>query len=226
MHYVARMRDSTWRWAAWVVLATCASASMRASAACVEGAVELLWSYPAEGDSDVPTNAQLQLVLSAKLHGSDWDATLNGEPVTPAADGVFSLGSLAADTEYTFRIEGHQQRVSITTKVVELHFRTGSGTADAVEAPVVVGASPADKDDAALCARVDARYVCRDTVPADVREIELDAPNAVALGRRCRQCMAARLLSEAQCASGSAALLRHACGLGRRARERGDSVLH
>lgn len=183
MQYDALMRYSWLSWLVGGVLAVCASTSAPVYASCAGSAtVELLWSYPAEGDRDVPTNAQLQMVFNVTLHGSDWDATLNGEPLARSPDGVFAFGSLAADTDYTFQLEGHQPRASITTKIVELHFRTGSATADAVLAPAVVGPSSAEPRDQILstCERVDARYYCRDTAPNDVREIMLDETHAVA----------------------------------------------
>jgi len=183
MQYEALMRHS---WLSWLVggtLAVCASTSTPAYASCVgSGTVELLWSYPAEGDSDVPTNAQLQMVFNGKMYGPDWDATLNGEPIARSADGAFAFGALAADTDYTFQLEGHQPRDSITAKIVELHFRTGSAVGDAVQAPVVVGPSSAEQsgNTPSMCEGVDARYYCRDTAPNDVREITLDETNAVA----------------------------------------------
>jgi MYXO-CTERM domain-containing protein len=182
MHYDALMRYSWLSWLGGGVLAVCASQSAPVYASCVgSSTVDLLWSYPAEGDSDVPTNAQLHMVFNAKLYGTDWDATLNGEPIARSADGVFAFGPLAADTDYTFQLEGHQPRVSITTKVVELHFRTGSAVADAVQAPVVVGGESVEESDSArVCERVDSRYYCRDTAPFDIREVALDEANAVA----------------------------------------------
>lgn len=183
VQYDALMRYSWLSGLLGGVLAVCTATSAPVHASCAGSAtVELLWSYPAEGDSDVPTNAQLQLVLNAQLYGSDWDATLNGEPLARSPDGVFAFGALAPDTDYTFQLEGHQPRASVTTKVVELHFRTGSAAADAVQAPAVVGPSSAEQNDRILsmCERVDARYYCRDTAPNDVREIMLDETHAVA----------------------------------------------
>lgn len=183
MQYEALMRYSWLSWWVGGMLAVCASKSAPVYASCVGSTtVELLWSYPAEGDSDVPTNAQLQMVFNGKLYGTDWDATLNGEPIVRSADGAFAFGPLAANTDYTFRLEGHQPRDSITTKLVELHFRTGSVAADVVQAPGLVGPSGIEQSDNILstCERVDARYYCRDTAPTDVREVMLDESNAVA----------------------------------------------
>lgn len=182
VQYDAVMRFSWLSWLVGAMLAVCASTSTQAYASCVgRSTIELLWSYPAEGDSDVPTNAQLQMVFNGKLYGPDWEAMLNGAPIVRSPDGVFELGPLAADTDYTFQLEGHQPRDAIATKVVELHFRTGSAAADGVQAPVVAGpASAEESDSAAVCERVDARYYCRDTAPNDVREIMLDETHAIA----------------------------------------------
>ena len=84
----------------------------------------LAWSYPADGDTDVPTNAQVWVLFSL---GATAEVTLNGVALTKADDSPFRWGPgpLSPDTEYTLAVHLDESEGTTTTDVT-LTFTTGS----------------------------------------------------------------------------------------------------
>src|SRR5262245_31491556 len=77
------------------VLASAAGATRRAAASGAAPERDVYWSFPADGATDVPTNARL-LATS----GGNLVPTMNGEPLVPLDDGGYDLGVLAPFTTY------------------------------------------------------------------------------------------------------------------------------
>jgi hypothetical protein len=163
------MRALTRRWhSPWhtslalgaLAVAAVAFRTVPAAADCSPPAMAIVWSYPAQGDTDVPTNVDLWLQTSG------WDGPARvwlGEeavPELPLAYG-YDLGELAPHTEYKLRIEP-----TIGNPSFELRFTTGSGPAspDISVAPVAVTTSHArDYEASALCRAALNTQDCFDT---------------------------------------------------------------
>jgi hypothetical protein len=122
------------------------SGAAPAWADCPSPAPAIVWSHPAHGATDVPTNADLWILLS------DWYASprvaLGGSELRPLdLPFGYDLGELAPDTTYTLEVQdaeatGERPRFELT-------FTTGSGPAeaDADAAPGVVTASSFPEND-------------------------------------------------------------------------------
>jgi hypothetical protein len=116
----------------------------------------VVWSYPADGATGVPTDADF-LVL-----GTASSVEIDGRVIerTPT-DYAIDLGELEPSTEYTLQIgEG----VGADVAPEPITFTTGSG-AGVVELP---------KPDAATCQAIFSWQGCFDTGAPDVVEIEVD----------------------------------------------------
>jgi hypothetical protein len=114
------------------------------SAKCITPPLEPLWSYPADGAVDVPTNAVFWSLNKYAL--ANPVLTLNGVPVpsTPWGPGRarapgIPLGTLEPQHDYVIRLEFPQPTLSDggTTQPIEIAFRTGDGPAERL-APVDV----------------------------------------------------------------------------------------
>jgi hypothetical protein len=110
-----------------------------ARASCSSPAFEVLWAYPADGDVDVPVNAQLWLLTSS--WSSSEMITLNGEPVIGTMQSfgsqVIDPGLLQADTDYVLELRFFVG--STDERVVTIAFHTASEPAEAVSASQAVG---------------------------------------------------------------------------------------
>lgn len=76
------------------------AAARTAHASCQAEPYGLLWSYPANGAQEVPIDADL--FVNGQLNGLP---SLEGEPLTRLASGVYDLGVLEPETRYEVRWE-------------------------------------------------------------------------------------------------------------------------
>jgi hypothetical protein len=161
------MRSLTRRWhnpwhTSITLLAGAAVAFQTAPAAadCAPPASEVVWSYPANGDTNVPTNVDLWLQMSG------WDGPAKvwlGDEALPglALPYGYDLGELAPNTAYELRVEPLSGGVSF-----ELGFTTGSGPAspNAGVAPGAVTTSRSSSfEGSALCRAALSTQDCFDT---------------------------------------------------------------
>lgn len=146
--------------------ALCLAAAMAprtADASCAQPEAELLWSYPAGGQQDVPTNADLWLLVSG---WSELRVTLDGAELPSLAGGRGrDLGSLAPNTEHSVSIERLWSGFP-AEQPLELRFTTGPGPAPdgPPSAPgEVVATIHAERPLSALCESVLQTQDCFDT---------------------------------------------------------------
>jgi MYXO-CTERM domain-containing protein len=117
-----------------------------AHASCVEPAPLLLWSYPSEGDADVPPDAELWALTNLTAYAGRPEALLNGHPVAAASaspepaqatmeqllhgsqlrlsDVHIGQGPLAPRTDYTLTLV-YPARAERPAVRFDVHFRTG-----------------------------------------------------------------------------------------------------
>jgi len=107
----------------FLIVAVASAAPFAAEASCVPPVFDVIWSYPADGQSDVPTNAQV--VMLTTLGSWSSKATLNGVDLAEGADRYrFTTPTLAANTTHTLVVS---PRGEMSGAVKTLTFRTGSG---------------------------------------------------------------------------------------------------
>jgi hypothetical protein len=108
-----------------------------ASASCLPPEGRVLWTYPANGAVDVPTNAQLLVSDEAGRTPS-----LDGKVLPASGEGVFDLGALEPNTTYQVTWPSGFQEVGAS-----LSFTTGAGPSfeppPGVPEPVAVTRDPA-----------------------------------------------------------------------------------
>jgi len=107
-----------------IAAAAIAVVSPRAvEASCAAPELDVVWSYPADGQTDVPTNAQ-GIVLTTL--GRWAKVTLDGVELAAFGDRGyrFTTPTLSADTEHTLVVTSAH-----STREITLRFRTGSGPA-------------------------------------------------------------------------------------------------
>lgn len=129
-------------------LAVALAAPAIAQADCLTPEPDLLWSYPADGARDVPTNALFWFVSSQTSFNPELSATLNGKPLNwpESARSTWrnvsmsrvhvDPGPLAPNTAYTLVL-----RFGLGPKsgAYELHFTTGGGPGKPGEGARVIG---------------------------------------------------------------------------------------
>lgn len=93
-------------------------AGRAAHASCSGPSGRVLWTYPADGAVDVPTNTRLLVT-----DDSAGRPKLNGTQLTPDQDGTFDLGELAPNT--TYRVTWDPMREN--TEQHAISFTTGAG---------------------------------------------------------------------------------------------------
>ncbi len=150
----------------------------QAQASCVEPPLELLWSYPSDGAQEVPLNAQFWALTS--LSGAEVEATLNGVALqaTRELNALrFEPGSLTPDTDYTLHLSGP---FHATSAGLDLHFRTGSSTASAPAAPLVLGHATSSELGGTGCPDVIAAQDCFDTGQDTLLRFSPAASDAIA----------------------------------------------
>lgn len=113
------------------------AAPSNASASCVPPDPAIVWSYPAEGATDVPVDARIFLRLNT--YSRPTSITVNGMVVNWAGAGatvedMFSPGPLTPNTAYLVTTTATGPEGPVT---LELRFTTGTGMAAAVETPVL-----------------------------------------------------------------------------------------
>ena len=110
-----------------------------ATASCVGPSGRVLWTYPADGAVDVPTNTQL--LVTGDSPGSP---SLNGVQLMPRQDGTFDLGELTPHT--TYRVTWSAIRTADAGQAIS--FTTGAGpsleSAPAAPEPLDVRRNPSD----------------------------------------------------------------------------------
>jgi hypothetical protein len=138
-----------------------------ARADCAAPAPSVVWSYPANGDTGVPTNVDLWLM------DSGWGVlprvSLEGVALTPLELPFgYDLGELAPNTSYTLSIEPDPTDAANPARpiAVELTFTTGSGPipGDPAAAPMPVTTARTSGDTlSGLCQAVLDTQDCFDT---------------------------------------------------------------
>jgi hypothetical protein len=167
-------------------LALSALSPAPALAKCRTPPLEFLWSYPADGAVDVPTNAQFWA-----LTPYPWTppvASLNGVPLTvvveEGARGTAhgSLGALEPLHDYVLRLDYggvRPQEDAGAPRVVEITFRTGAGPAERLVAPPMRGHPERNELAGAQCPEVVRAQDCYDTGPNVLLTFDVSAPRAV-----------------------------------------------
>jgi len=104
-----------------------------AEASCAGPSGQVLWTYPANGAVDVPTNTRLLVTEDSAGRPS-----INGTLLAPDQDGTFDLGELAPNT--TYEVVWRPMRVGSTAQSIS--FTTGGGpsldAAPPVQEPLAV----------------------------------------------------------------------------------------
>ena len=100
-----------------------------ARAACLPPPAAIVWSSPAQGETNVPTNADLWLLITA---WSGPSRVLRGGVELPQSSlrYGYDLGELAPNTQYRLQIEASEYDDVLDTfvpKTLELSFTTGAG---------------------------------------------------------------------------------------------------
>jgi uncharacterized protein (TIGR03382 family) len=157
-------------------------------AKCVAPRAELLWSYPADGDTDVPTNAVFW-ALDTRWYAEPV-ASLNGVLLPAggeAGDAIERpLGELEPNRDYVLRLD-YRTRDDEDAPFYEIAFRTGAGRAERLRAPAVAGDqqtvesknSPWSALGSAECgAEISAQH-CFDTSPNTLIRLKADEPRAI-----------------------------------------------
>ena len=110
-----------------VVIPFLRGASARAS--CAESAPKIVWSYPADGDIDIPTNAHIFVLTSLGATTPDQQILVNGQPAAEAADGTFGLApAMQPNTAYVVTVPLAPS--SGSTGALTFGFTTGVGATD------------------------------------------------------------------------------------------------
>lgn len=177
----------------FVVTAAALPFTSPVQAKCRMPPIELLWSYPADGDVDVPTNAVFWSLN--KYWYANPTLTLNGVSVatTPREANATSapgtpLGSLAPQHDYVLRLEFPQPALAGggTAQPIEIAFRTGDGPAERLPPLGVLGdrQTPDGPNfqrafrDAECSAEIEAQD-CFDTGPNVLIHFDVEEPRAV-----------------------------------------------
>jgi hypothetical protein len=112
--------------AMWVTAVTVASVPSAASAVCAGTAAELVWSYPAAGASDVPTDARFWFIASVPVRRVDLDGRVLARfGISEHTRSGFDPGGLARDTDYVVTVIIPDQWGNDVP--VDVPFRTSSG---------------------------------------------------------------------------------------------------
>jgi hypothetical protein len=171
-----------WLCAFAVVVIASATAGV-AQASCVAPKPTVIWSYPAEGDRDVPLDAEIRVIANVTLLNV-FEATLDGNVISPSTDGAYPTEGLEPDKDYVFAIAGPKARArsEATPTLLELRFHTGNGLATEPSPPELLSstrelAMPALDP---LCEAVHSAGQCFDTPEYAYDQLELGQTDAVA----------------------------------------------
>jgi hypothetical protein len=167
----------------WLVGMAIAGSSANASADCGVPRLELLWSYPAAGERDVPVNAELWALVPW-----GWVAPvvrLDGQELTYTASqgvaGVVHLapGALQPGHDYVLELDFTRERprgVTTADGKIAIPFRTGESKAKPPSAPDVARVSAAPPGltvESSTCPQILGAQDCIDTGPFSVRYVEV-----------------------------------------------------
>jgi hypothetical protein len=126
--------------AALALAAAAVLAPRPAEAACIAPPADLVWSYPAEGEVGVPTNAVLRFVVTGTI-----TEVRAGDRVVAEGDSLdgrlgIDPGVLDPDADHRVEVVVQGWDMQSEPAVFALEFRTGSGPRDETfEAPVLQG---------------------------------------------------------------------------------------
>jgi hypothetical protein len=165
----------------------------KSHAHCEEKPAALVWSYPADHDTDIALDASVQLLTASPLEGN-WRAELNGKELTAERlrqlrlerkiedddeTQVYPLGDLDPDTEYTFQLTPEDE--GTPWPPIAISFRTGAERTPAAIAPQVLGSkvSQAFPKMTAGCVAVAIHNNCEERL-GPVRSLQVESPHAVA----------------------------------------------
>ena len=168
MHFPLTMQAIA-RFTAGAALATAAhtAAPDRAQASCVAPKPSVIWSFPAQGATDVPIDADLIMVTQGILEGVR--VRLDGEQVAAASmvPGHYDLGELEASSKHEIVIDGVDSLDGNKAFALKLTFTTGSARAagSGPERVAIVSASgrAVEPDGAAVCTSALYANTCFDT---------------------------------------------------------------
>lgn len=154
----------------------------RAHAQCLRTGTQVVWSYPAQHERDVPLDVSVQVVTSNPISDA-WRATIDGRQVRRDANGGYPLGELESASHHVFKLE--EDRAPPGTAgpplMFELSFDTGDGAASDASEPSV-GTSELttlrELDDP-LCRAVQSAGLCLDVLYA-MRAIHMQPDDAIA----------------------------------------------
>jgi hypothetical protein len=156
--------------------------SGRADAKCLGVPSTLLWSYPADGQQDVPLDATLRLFVQNSLPPAA-QVKLNGVELVLSESGGYPLAELEPSTDYEVHVTGADGQPLSGMIDFSLAFHTGTERSTTLAASPRVTDSIVDIDEPALtplCVQTFDAHGCHD-VPAWFRRIELQPdPDAVA----------------------------------------------
>lgn len=136
-----------------------------AHASCAAPPPKVLWTYPADGDRDVPIDSVLWVISNA--WGAPSLATLNGKPLDAMqSDGVFDAvsfapGTLQPDTSYVLHLEYSSWAADLDagdSPAYDVAFQTGSSRSKAPPKPFVAGYRASSG--------LDAMHPCADVIAA------------------------------------------------------------
>lgn len=179
----------------WITAWALAVLPSSGHADCLTAEPMLLWSYPADGDVEVPINAQVWILSTLAALASPTLVSLNGETLTPAAAEAsatqisrrslhFVPSELAVNTRYTLRVV-YAQVGSRAGHTFELNFTTGSAYATTGRAARVAARSveATEESRSEPCAELRAVQGCFDTIeanPPQVHRLDLRPSDAIA----------------------------------------------
>jgi hypothetical protein len=100
-----------------------------ARASCAAPEPKIVWSYPADGDTDIPTNAHIFVLTSLGAASSAQPILVNGQAASQASDGTYGLAPVMQPfTDYVITVP--IATPTGTTTGLTFGFKTGSGAID------------------------------------------------------------------------------------------------
>lgn len=153
-------------------------------ASCIDPpVVSLLWSYPADGDQDVPTNAVFWAVATWPQPKVTLDDVALPQPASSSDE--LSLGTLLPNHDYTLHLVYDNGDTDYTAPdagsppAFFIKFRTGDGPATRVpEAPIDAVQRSADRS-TSTCLDIVNAGECFDTGQDVLLTFDVSSPNAI-----------------------------------------------
>ncbi|MDB4987298.1 MAG: hypothetical protein JWN04_2476 [Myxococcaceae bacterium] len=154
-------------------------APREASASCAAPPLKVLWTYPADGDQAVPTNAVFWALATGWRTAN---VTIDGAPLPAlSALGERALGDLTPNQEHVLRLDyaSELDDDAGSSEAFEIHFRTGDGPAARVPAPSFAGVERASSIIDSTCPEVVHAQDCFDTGQNTLLSFEVTAPQVI-----------------------------------------------